>query len=82
MHWGVEWHYKNKTDGECREILWENCLPLLFPTRQLARSYIARRYGYIRYRPDLRREPHGWRIPQAVRVKVSLKRANYKKETD
>jgi hypothetical protein len=73
-HWGVEWHEKNRVDGETREIMWENSLPLMFPTRQLARSYISRKYGYIRHRPDLRAEPHGWRVPQAVRVKVVVRR--------
>ena len=73
-HWGVEWHEKNKIDGESRAIMWENCLPLMFPTRQLARDYIHRRYGYIRYRSDLRQEPFGWRVPQAVRVKVVVQR--------
>ncbi|KKM80261.1 hypothetical protein LCGC14_1341660 [marine sediment metagenome] len=71
-HWGVEWHSKNRLDGVQRYFMWENGEPLLFPTRQVARSYIAREYGYIRYRADLRREPHGWRMPQAVRVIVEL----------
>ncbi len=70
--WGVEWHAKNRVDGDRREFMWENGMPLLFRTRQLARSYIAQKYGYIRYRDDLRREPHGWRTPQAVRVIVEL----------
>ena len=74
IHWGVEWHSKNRLDGDQRAIMWENCLPLMFPTRQLARDYIVRKYGYIRHRADLRREPHGWRMPQAVRVKVIVRR--------
>jgi len=73
-HWGVEWHSKNKLDGDQRYIMWENCMPLIFPTRQLARHYIRQRYGYIRYRSDLQCEPHGWRMPQAVRVKIVVKR--------
>lgn len=76
IHWGVEWHSNNKLDGKQRYIMWENCLPLMFPTRQLARAYITRKYGYIRHRPDLRGEPHGWQIPQAVRVKVVVRRAD------
>lgn len=80
-HWGVEWHSKNKLDGNQRYIMWENCLPLIFPTRQQARDYITRRYGYIRHRSDLRREPHGWRVPQAVRVKVLVRAASTGKAT-
>jgi len=76
MHWGVEWHSRNRVDGDQREIMWENCLPLMFPTRQLARDYITRKYGYIRHRPDLQQEPHGWRMPQAVRVKVVVRRTD------
>lgn len=26
---------------------------------------------FIKTRPDLRKEPHGWRLPKAVRVKVT-----------
>lgn len=78
-HWGVEWHSKDRLDGDRRYIMWDNCLPLMFPTRQLARDYIVRRYGYIRHRLDLRREPHGWRVPQAVRIKVVVKRADASK---
>ena len=74
MHWGVEWHEKNRVDGENRTIMWEDCKPLMFPTRQLARDYIARKYGYIRHRDDLRQEPYGWRMPQAVRIKVTVQR--------
>ena len=73
-HWGVEWHSKNNLDGDQRHIMWENCMPLMFSTRQAARDYIVRRYGYIRHRSDLQREPHGWRMPQAVQVKVVVKR--------
>lgn len=72
--WGIEWHEKNKTDGERREIMWENCVPLMFTTRALARAYIHRTYRYIKYRKDLRREPHGWRMPQAVRIEVVARR--------
>ena len=49
-HWGVEWHSKNRLEGVRREFMWVNGKPLLFRTRQVARSYIARKYGYIRYR--------------------------------
>jgi hypothetical protein len=46
---------------------------VLFRTRQKAREYINEKYGYIRTRPDLRVEPHGWRIPTAIKVDVVVK---------
>ena len=45
----------------------------LFPTRDAARKYITEHYGYLASRPDLRREPHGWMMPRAVRVEVSIR---------
>ena len=70
--WAGQWHTKNKLDGETKHILYENCLPMLFHTRREAREYINKKYGYIRTRPDLRAEPHGWRLPTAVKVKVEI----------
>jgi hypothetical protein len=69
--WAAQWHSHNKLDGHFRHILYdENCLPALFRTRSKAREWINVNYGYIRIRPDLRQEPHGWRIPVAIRVKI------------
>lgn len=42
----------------------------LFRTRAECRAYIERRFGYVRHRPDLRGRPHGWRMPEAVLVRV------------
>ena len=68
--WAGEWHSKNNLDGERRHILYENLLPALFRTRHECRAYIKDKYGYIAGRRDLRDEPHGWRMPQAVKVKL------------
>lgn len=43
-----------------------------FRTRRECRVWIEREYGYIRKRPDLRRPPHEWRVPRAVRVTVTV----------
>ena len=51
-----------------------NCAPVLFLTRKGCRWWIEERYGYIRTRPDLRRPPHNWRVPRAVRVTVEVAR--------
>lgn len=48
--------------------------PVLFRTRREAQLFIAKEYGYLRHRPDLRAEPHGWRMPKAVKVEVTLTR--------
>ena len=65
--WAVEWHSKNVLDGDRRWI--EGVL--LFHTRAACREQIEKQYGYMRIRPDLRAEPHGWFMPRAVRVVVN-----------
>ena len=57
--WGAEWHSKNLLDGEQRHIINEECLPKLFRTRRECREFINKKYGYIKHRQDLRKEPHG-----------------------
>jgi hypothetical protein len=64
--WGVRWHSRNRLDGDLRHLMWTP----LFRTRRECRAFIDDEYGYIRKRPDLRVEPHGWRVPKAVRVEV------------
>jgi hypothetical protein len=72
--WAIEWHSVNRLDGDRRDLTWE---PFpdhhfhLFRTRREARAFIEERFGYMRDRDDLKREPHGWRWPQAVRVTVN-----------
>lgn len=66
--WGVEWHSTNSLDGESCYLIWTP----LFRTRRECRAFVDEQFGYIRKRPDLQREPHGWRIPKAVRVVVRL----------
>ena len=47
---------------------------MVFATRAAARLYIEVHYGYIARRPDLHAEPHGWKMPRPVRVKVTVTR--------
>lgn len=68
--WAAEWHSCNRLDGEKRHILYEGLFPKLFHTRAETRAYIKEKYGYIASREDLRSEPHGWKVPQAVKVKI------------
>lgn len=75
--WAAEWHSRNSLDGDRRYIILGNdCLPLLFRTRRECRAFIKEKYGYIADRPDLRAEPHGWQMPQAIKVKVFYNEIN------
>lgn len=70
--WGLLWHSRNRLDGERAHLIMENCQPALFRTRAAAREFAKQRYGYIANRPDLQAEPHGWRLPQPVRVEIGV----------
>ena len=69
--WAAVWRSVPKRDPSVH-FLFDGGLPALFLTRRKARIYIAHRYGYIRDRKDLRIEPHCWRVPMAVKVRVTL----------
>lgn len=49
-------------------LIWENCKPLVFQTRQEAREYANKRYGDSKTRKDLREFPHFWRVPRPVKI--------------
>ena len=68
IRWGVRW--RNTGFSPAEHIMYENRLPVLFRTRAEARAWIDKKYGYIRGRKDLHDWPHGWSIPQPIRVKV------------
>ena len=70
--WAGLWRSQNRLDGRSEHILFRGCLPKLFLTRAEAREWIKTEYGYIADRPDLKREPHGWRMPVAIRVKITV----------
>ena len=65
--WALQWNSKN-----CRpHLLHSEALPCLFRTRDEARKYANERLGYIKRRPDLREDPHGWRMPTPIRVVIT-----------
>lgn len=71
--WGVLWRSENRLEGKTYHLEFNMVqVPAIFKTRKLARKYIDDHYGYIRNRPDLRREPFGWKMPIAVKVKVEI----------
>ena len=77
MIWAAKWRSENTLDGKSEYLLrWtigDVSMVRLFRTREVARSYIRSEFGYIRSRPDLRAEPHGWKMPVAVKVEVGVK---------
>jgi hypothetical protein len=72
--WAALWRSKNKIDGFTTHLIYSGGRLAIFKTRRLAREFITREYGYITARPDLQAEPHGWKLPTAVKVTVKLNR--------
>jgi len=72
IRWGVLWRSENKLDGYNERVQWDAGMPLLFFTKAEAKKYIDEKFGYIKARPDLKKEPHGWKMPTPVRVQVSV----------
>ena len=70
--WGAMWYSKNKLNGITKHIIFENCIPKLFVTKKEANNFIKEKYSYIAKNKDLRGEWHGWRMPKAVRMKISI----------
>jgi hypothetical protein len=64
------WHSKNRLDGETKYLLGDGQSPMIFNSRAKARTVAQIKFGYIKTRADLRAEPHGWRMPRPVRVKI------------
>lgn len=75
--WGLKWISENRLDGRREYILWNAGQRFLFRTRQEAREARDIKYGYIRNRPDLKAEPHGWRLPQVVKVEVIVREVTH-----
>ncbi len=71
--WAVQWRSDNTLDGRTRRLQGDfHGLSMLFHTRRECRAHIEQEYGYIRTRSDLRAEPHGWKMPVATRVLVTV----------
>lgn len=84
MPWAIKWRSDNRLDGKREVFIGRFAGPdapfhmkgystAVFENRESARDFIKSKYGYIAWRPDLRREPHGWRTPIAVKVEVVIK---------
>jgi hypothetical protein len=83
--WGIEWNTDNWLDGITRHLIraWEHplfsctAMPRMFDTRREAREWNKRENGYINERPDLKAEPHGWKMPRVVKVKCTFEIIEY-----
>ena len=75
--WGILWRQENRLDGRSEWLVGSThpCGVLLFRSRQDARDHVAQHYGYIRQRRDLQREPHRWKMPVVVKVRMEVTRA-------
>ena len=84
--WAIKWESRNHLNGETVYFIGVkgNLEPtpawlrgyntMVFETRREARAHIKSKYSYIAKRRNLRAEPYGWRVPEAVRVRVSVVR--------
>ena len=71
--WAAMWHSENGLDGVDEHLIRDPIgIIKLFRSREEARDFIEKQYGYIRRRPDLKAEPHGWRIPRPVKLRVTM----------
>lgn len=70
--WAIKFRSKNKLDGTREYFVFKDGLPVLFTVRAEARQYIKDKYGYLKHRKDLREEPFGWKMPEAVQVIVHI----------
>jgi len=71
VRWAGLWRSENRLDGKREHLLFKDCLPVLARTRQEMREWIELTYGYLRTRPDLKAEPHGWKMPKVIKVIIT-----------
>lgn len=72
--WAALWRSENKLNGKTEYFIRSCSIPRLFRTREEARNFIKENYRYIKFREDLRGEPHGWKVPIAIKVDIVAKK--------
>ena len=70
--WALKWISDSKLDGHIERFMGKPMGWKVFRTRAEARAYRDETYGYIKNRPDLKAEPHGWKLPRVVKVVLSI----------
>lgn len=73
--WAIRWDYRDGRGPFLVGSTIHPCRTRLFETRREAREHIDQEFGYIRHRADLRGPPHNWRMPQVVRVIITIQEA-------
>ena len=68
--WAVLWRSNNDLDGLVEHLVHRGRYPVTFRTRREARAWIVVNYDWLKRKPELRNEPHGWRMPSPIKVKV------------
>jgi hypothetical protein len=81
VRFAVVWRSRNTLDGYHEHFVTTSraCVDL-YRTRKEAREAAEATFGYIRDRPDLKAEPHGWMMPVVRRVIVTVKIVTVKEE--
>lgn len=74
--WGILIRARNKLDGYTEHLMYENTKPVIFKTRREAQIFAKERFGYVKNRPDLKAEPHGWLPPKVLKVELEFRVAN------
>jgi hypothetical protein len=69
--WALLWRSDSALSGR-HEYLMCSRNTGVFKTRGAARAYAKKKYGYIAERPDLQQEPHGWKMPRVVKVRMTV----------
>ena len=72
--WGVLWRSNNQLDGRTEYLIrdYDDGNLVLFRSCRDTRVWIEAHYGHLRTRPDLQREPFGWKMPIPVRVEMRV----------
>jgi len=82
--WAIKWRSNNRIAGKTERLMgmgysreakpksMSGYTIMVFSTRREAREFIAEYCSYLKDRPDLQQEPHGWKMPVAVKVTVQV----------
>lgn len=76
--WALQWVGKNGPQHLVGGPFYQKWLDgtaymvVTFETRQQARDFRKKHFGYISERPDLRGHPHYWRMPKIVKVTTTV----------
>ena len=72
VRWGIKWRQRTENGGWKTHIMGGPTGPICFLKKRDALAYIRSEYAYLRTRKDLRRAPHWWRMPHAVRIRIDF----------